>query len=81
MDAVGAYNNEPTVIEIAPGTYKGRVVLPRSKRFVTFRGQDANQTVLTYDLSARMKDENGRELGTFAYLHQLSAAVAWADRV
>jgi pectin methylesterase-like acyl-CoA thioesterase/acetyl esterase/lipase len=65
VDSVEEWNAVPTVIAIAPGTYKEIIVVPRTKRFVTFRGQDAKRTVLTNHLSARMKDENGNELGTF----------------
>ena len=65
VDAVGELNTVPTVIEIKPGTYKEIIVVPRSKRFLTFRGVDAKRTVLTNDLYAGMKDEDGHELGTF----------------
>ncbi len=65
VDAVEEQNATPTVIEIEPGTYKEKIVVPRSKRFLTFRGQDAKQTVLTYDLYAGMKDDEGKDLGTF----------------
>ena len=65
VDSVGERNTTPTIISIQPGTYRERVVVPRSKRFLTFLGEDAKQTVLTYNLYASMKDENGNELGTF----------------
>ena len=65
VDAIEPQNDTPTVIAIKPGTYKEIIVVPRSKRFVTFRGQDAKKTVLTYGLYAGMKDDEGKELGTF----------------
>lgn len=65
VDAVPENNTKPIVIEIGPGTYKEKIVIPRSKRFVTFQGQDAKTTVFTYGLYAAVKDENGKEIGTF----------------
>ena len=35
------------VIHIQPGTYKERVVVPYSRPFLTFRGDDARTTVIT----------------------------------
>lgn len=65
VDAVPAGNTNPVVISIKPGTYKERLVVPRSKPFIRFRGEDAETTILTFDLYAGIKDENGKEIGTF----------------
>ncbi len=63
VDAISA--GQPTIISIRPGTYKERIVIPAGKRFIHFQGQDAKTTILTYDLYAKIKDEAGREIGTF----------------
>lgn len=65
IDTVPENNTKQVIIHIQPGTYKEKIVVPRSKRFVTFKGQSAQTTVLTYDLYAGVKDENGKEIGTF----------------
>ena len=52
VDAVPANNAERIVIHIKPGTYKERVHVPKDKPKVTFKGDDAKTTVLTYDLFA-----------------------------
>lgn len=65
VDAVAAGNREPVVISIRPGTYKERIVVGRDKRFIRFAGEDAATTILTYDLYAGIKGEDGREIGTF----------------
>ena len=65
VDAVPAGNTEPVVISIGAGTYKERIVVPRTKRFIRFYGEDEDTTILTYDLYAGIKDENGKEIGTF----------------
>src|SRR4051812_13705631 len=46
VDAVPAGNSERFVIRIRPGTYKGRVVVPPNKPFVSFLGEDAERTIL-----------------------------------
>ncbi|MBN1763651.1 MAG: alpha/beta hydrolase fold domain-containing protein [Sedimentisphaerales bacterium] len=65
VDAVPENNTKPTIIVIKPGTYKEKIVIPRTRRFITFKGDSAETTILTNNLYARMKDENGEELGTF----------------
>jgi pectinesterase len=52
VDSIPASNKVPVTIHIKPGVYKERVRVPRDKPFVTFLGDDAATTVLTYDLVA-----------------------------
>jgi len=65
VDSIPDANAEKIVIQIAPGTYRERIVVPKSRRFVQFKGADAEQTVLTFNLSARMLGADGQEIGTF----------------
>ena len=65
VDAVPEYNTKPFVIFIKPGVYKEHIIVPRSKRFVRFIGNNPEKTVLTFDLYAGIKGEGGREIGTF----------------
>ena len=66
IDAVPAENDEPVEIFIKPGTYQERLIVPEGKRFIRMVGQDAQTTILTYHLYAGIRDENGKEIGTFA---------------
>ena len=40
---------ERTVIRLKPGIYQGQIVVPKEKSPVTFHGDDAKTTILTYD--------------------------------
>jgi pectinesterase len=53
VDAAPANSPERVVIHIKPGVYKARVHVPKTKARLTFRGEDARTTVLTYDLTAK----------------------------
>jgi pectinesterase len=56
QEAIAAVpDNSPdrTVIHIKPGTYQGQTFLPKSKSNVTFEGEDAEKTVLTYALNVK----------------------------
>ncbi len=64
VDAVPDNNPGRIVIRIKPGTYKGRITLPRSKPSVTFRGDDAATTILTNDWNAKHLGPDGRPVGT-----------------
>jgi pectinesterase len=55
----------PAVIRVKPGTYKELLYIQREKHFVRLIGDDAAQTVLTYDLNANLTGPNGKPIGTF----------------
>jgi pectinesterase len=69
QDAVAAaadYNADRTTIRIRPGVYYGQIVVPKSKANVTFQGDDAATTIITYALNvqdpipaAAMRSANG----------------------
>lgn len=65
VDAVPEGNTQPVVIIVEPGVYKERIVVPRHKSFIAFKGRDAEKTILTFDLYAGIKDADGKEIGTF----------------
>jgi pectin methylesterase-like acyl-CoA thioesterase/lysophospholipase L1-like esterase len=52
VDAATANNAERVVIHIKPGTYKERIRVSRDKPRLTFEGEDAKTTILTFDFSA-----------------------------
>jgi pectinesterase len=56
VNAAPAKSKERTIIVIKPGTYKERITVSKDKTFITFRGSDANTTILTYDLNSDSPD-------------------------
>jgi pectinesterase len=55
----------PTIIRIKPGTYKELIYIQREKRFLHLIGENPTNTVLTYDLNAKMSGPDGKPIGTF----------------
>jgi pectinesterase len=55
----------PVVIHIKPGTYKELIYIQHEKRFFHLVGEDAEKTILTFDLQANMIGPNGKPMGTF----------------
>lgn len=64
INAVPDFRNTETVIAIRNGVYKEKLVLPTSKRKVTFVGDDPLKTVITNDDWAQKKNRFGEEMGT-----------------
>lgn len=61
-------NTSPTnwcVILIKPGIYKELVYVQHEKHFVCLRGENAEKTVLTYDLHAGLPGPDGKPISTF----------------
>jgi pectinesterase len=55
----------PVVIHIAPGIYKELIYVQREKSFFKLIGENATNTVLTYDLNANLKGPDDKPIGTF----------------
>jgi len=55
----------PVVIRIKPGVYREVIYIQREKRFFHLVGEDAEKTVLTYNLNANMIGPDGKPIGTF----------------
>ncbi len=53
IDRVPEYNMHRFVIYIRPGTYKEEIKISQTKPFITFHGDDALRTTLTFNLSAK----------------------------
>lgn len=64
IDAVPDLRANETVIFIKKGIYKEKLILPGSKTNVTFIGEDANNTILTYDDFASKQNRFGENIGT-----------------
>jgi pectinesterase len=57
--------DNPVIIRIKPGTYKELIYVQREKRFFHLVGEDAEKTILTYDLNANIIGKDGKPIGTF----------------
>lgn len=55
----------PVFIRIKPGTYKELIYVQREKRFFHLVGEDAKTTILTFDLHANLRGNDGKPIGTF----------------
>lgn len=64
INSVTDKNTSRVVIQIHPGIYKERIEVPKTKPFITFKGEDAEKTILTWDWSARHVGPDGKEVGT-----------------
>jgi pectinesterase len=58
-------SNNPVVIHIRPGIYKELIYIQREKRFFKLVGEDATNTVLSFNLYAGMTNAEGSPIGTF----------------
>jgi len=68
---------KPVVIHIKPGIYKELIYIQHEKRFFRLVGEDADKTILTYDLQANMIGADKKPIGTF----RTPSAVIDADDV
>lgn len=64
IDAVPDFRKKETKIYIKNGTYREKIILPGSKRFVTLVGEDRFKTIISYDDYAQKKNRFGEEMGT-----------------
>src|SRR6266550_1239574 len=55
----------PVIIRIRPGVYKELIYVQREKRFFKLIGENAEKTVLTYDLNANLIGKDDKPIGTF----------------
>ena len=65
MSVPSGSSTKPVVIHIKPGVYKELIYIQREKRFFHLIGEDAEKTLLTFDLQANMVGLNGKPITTF----------------
>ena len=53
------------VILVKPGTYRERIYVQRERGSILVRGEDAEKTVITYDLNANLPGPDDKPIGTF----------------
>jgi pectinesterase len=54
--------DNPVIIHIKPGVYKELIYIQHEKRFFHLVGEDAEKTVLTYDLNANLIGKDNKHL-------------------
>lgn len=64
VDAVPVNNTERHIIDVKPGTYTARVIVPSNKPFITLRGEDPLTTKITFNLPANAQPANNRNWAT-----------------
>src|ERR1017187_5521594 len=55
----------PCIVHVKPGVYKELIHVQHEKRYVHLIGENAEKTVLTYDLNAKLPGVDGKPIGTF----------------
>jgi pectin methylesterase-like acyl-CoA thioesterase len=63
VDAAPTRTTQRLVIRIKPGTYKEKIRIPRDKGPITFLGENAEKTILTFD-DAASTVRDGKAVGT-----------------
>jgi pectinesterase len=65
LDALPCNNTKPVEIFIKKGIYKEVITIDARKSFITFRGENKDSTILTYNNHAGTKLSNGDTLNTW----------------
>lgn len=73
IDAVPVRNKARWVIEIAGGRYMERITIPRNKPFIRLVGEDAERTVLTYNLSTATTAETRYSASSYVFADNFQA--------
>ncbi|HSE31847.1 MAG TPA: pectinesterase family protein [Pyrinomonadaceae bacterium] len=73
VDHVPDNNDRRVVIRIKPGRYEEQIRVSSGKRFLTFRGDDNQNTVLTYRLSAQQAGNTRLAFSTFVNANDFRA--------
>src|SRR5690606_26410165 len=82
VDAVPENNSERVIIESRPGTHRERITVPKNKPMITFRGQDPETTILTWNWNAKTIGPGGKEVGTSgSYSTQVNAPDFIAENI
>ncbi|MQL72548.1 hypothetical protein Taro_004901 [Colocasia esculenta] len=72
LDAIPKKNAERVILDIKPGIYREKVVIPKTMSFVTFLGDATSPPVLTGNDTAFTRGKDGKFMKTF---HSATVAV------
>jgi PelA/Pel-15E family pectate lyase len=73
INTVPANNPSRCVIRIAPGTYKEQIRVPANKPYISFIGENAENTVLTFSLSNKDAGSTSASYATYIGGHDFHA--------
>src|SRR5579871_3229820 len=73
IDSVPRGNRGRYIIEVRRGTYFERVTIPRDKPFIRLVGEDARETVVTYNLSTATTSETRYSASTYVFADNFQA--------
>src|SRR5262245_60118647 len=73
IDKVPVNNASRCVIRIAPGTYNEQVRVPANKPYISFVGEDASKTVLTFSISNKDVGSTSAAFATYIAGHDFQA--------
>jgi pectinesterase len=73
IDAIPRGSRQPRTIEIRKGTYIERVTVPRDKPFTRLVGEDARNTVVSYNLSTATTSETRYSASTYVFADNFEA--------
>ncbi|KAG9441350.1 hypothetical protein H6P81_017204 [Aristolochia fimbriata] len=65
VNMVPDWNVERVKIIIRPGIYREKVVVPVTKSYISFIGEDSSRTVISWNSRASDRNGNGQPVGTF----------------
>ncbi|URE21675.1 pectinesterase [Musa troglodytarum] len=65
MDMIPDGNKARVKILINPGVYREKVIVPKTKPFISFIGNQSSETVISFHLRASDRYSNGQNVGTF----------------
>lgn len=64
VEALPDFSRDTTWLLVRAGTYREKISIPTSKRFVRMTGEGCEKTTITYDGYADRLDRYGRKMGT-----------------
>lgn len=73
VDKVPDKNKERCVIKIKPGIYDEQIVVPASKPFISFIGDDANTTKITFNISNKQAGSTSAAFAVYIGGHDFYA--------
>ncbi|KAL5698604.1 pectinesterase [Ranunculus cassubicifolius] len=65
IDLVPHQNTRRIKIFILPGFYSERVMVPKTKPYISFIGNNTSETIISWHTKASDRTSNGEEIGTF----------------
>nr|XP_010914653.1 probable pectinesterase 53 [Elaeis guineensis] len=65
IDSIPLHNTRRVILEIRPGIYREKIVIPKSMSFVTFLGNGTSPPVITGNDTAATRGKDGVPLNTF----------------